>query len=59
MVAEPASGWQNELVGPDNRQTIGGVAQSGDDYLFANDGLPLSSMAMLECLRGLRSGLVV
>jgi integrase len=30
------------------------------DYLFANDdGSPLSGMAMLECLRGLRSGLTV
>jgi integrase len=38
---------------------IDDLIDSGE-YLFANDeGLPLSSMAMLECLRGLRSGLTV
>jgi integrase len=41
-------------------EIIDGLRQGPSEYLFANDdGSPLSNMAMLECLRGLRAGLTV
>lgn len=41
-------------------EIIDGQSKEGGRYLFANDdGALLSTMAMLECLRGLRPGLTV
>jgi integrase len=41
-------------------QILEGLSEGPSEYLFANDdGSPLSNMAMLECLRGLRPGLTV
>jgi integrase len=41
-------------------EIIDGLHEGPSEYLFANDdGLPLSNMAMLECLRGLRPSLTV
>ncbi|WOH47514.1 phage integrase central domain-containing protein [Bradyrhizobium sp. sBnM-33] len=41
-------------------EIIGNLSIEGRRYVFASDeGAPLSDMAMLECLRGLRPGLTV